>query len=237
MNEAIVPIIGLTLQVGFVAIIFTLPLALLLALLLARTSFWGKNIVQTLIFAPLVLPPVVTGLVLLHLFTPNGVIGAFLARFGVQFAFDWTGAALAAGLIALPLMVRPIRLALELIDEELIESLTLSGMGRFERFWRVLLPLGLPGMMTGAILGFAKALGEFGATITFVANIPGDTQTLSLAIFNAFQSPGQEGLMWQLSLISLVLSLAALLLAEKLNYWLGLRLGLYVSGGQQKATL
>ena len=165
---------------------------------------------------PLVMPPVVTGLILLNLFGPLGVIGQWLAQFGIELGFRWTGAALAAGLVALPLIVRPMRMALEAIDPRLHEALEVSGHNRFKRLLIIDLPLAVPGIVAGLILGFAKAMGEFGATITFVANIPGETQTLSLAVFSALQSPDKEQLVWTLVGVSIAISVFAVVISETL---------------------
>lgn len=216
MMVDIAEIVSLTLRIALVGVGFSAPLAFLLAYLLARGQFRGKSIISALIMLPLVLPPVVTGLILLDLFGPRGPLGQFFAIFGLQFGFKWTGAALAAGLVALPLMVRPMRLALEGIDPHLHEALQVAGHGRWARLVRLDLPLALPGVLAGVILGFAKALGEFGATITFVANIPGETRTLSLAIFSAMQSIDGMGLVYTLSAISIALSIFAVVASELL---------------------
>ncbi len=165
---------------------------------------------------PLVMPPVVTGLILLNLFGPFGPVGQWLAQFGIVLGFRWTGAALAAGLVALPLIVRPMRMALENVDPRLHEALKVAGHNRWQRLLILDLPLAVPGIAAGMVLGFAKAMGEFGATITFVANIPGETQTLSLAIFSALQSPGTEVLVWTMVAISLGISVVAVVVSETL---------------------
>ncbi len=165
---------------------------------------------------PLVMPPVVTGLMLLNIFGPLGVVGQFLAQFGIVLGFRWTGAALAAGLVALPLVVRPMRMALENVDPRLHEALKVAGHNRWQRLVILDLPLAMPGIVAGMVLGFAKAMGEFGATITFVANIPGETQTLSLAVFSALQSPNTEQLVWILVGISIGISIFAVVVSETL---------------------
>lgn len=209
-------IILLTLKVAGVGVLGALPLAFVLALVLARGRFAGRAVLSALIMLPLVLPPVVTGLVLLEMFGPKGPLGQFFAQFGLQFGFRWTGAALAAGLVALPLLVRPIRQAFESIDPKLTEAAAVAGLGPVRRLIRLDLPLIVPGLVAGLVLGFAKALGEFGATITFVASIPGETRTLSLAIFSAMQTVGGEQLVLTLSLVSVVISVAAVVTSEVL---------------------
>jgi len=179
--------VALSLKVALAATLFGLPLALAAALAQARGRFAARVVLDAAVTLPLVLPPVATGYVLLLLFGRRGAIGALLEKVGIVFAFDWTGAALAAGIMAFPLMVRPMRLAIEAIDREVDEVALTLGAGAFTRFFRVTLPLAAPGVAAGAILGFAKALGEFGATITFVAAIPGETLTLPAAIYGATQ--------------------------------------------------
>ncbi|MCF6344567.1 MAG: molybdate ABC transporter permease subunit [Devosiaceae bacterium] len=201
-------IVLLTLKVGFVGVLGALPFALLFGYILARWDFWGKAILSAIIMLPLVMPPVVTGLILLDLFGPNGILGQFFAQFGIIFAFRWTGAALAAGLVALPLMVRPIRQGFEAVDDELYEALSVMGQGRWKIFILLDLPTALPAILAGIILGFAKALGEFGATITFVASIPNETQTLSLAVFSALQQP--DSALKVLILVSLSIALSVI---------------------------
>lgn len=204
----------MSLRVAGVGVLVTLPIAFGLAFILARKRFVGRALLSALIMLPLVMPPVVTGLILLNLFGPNGVAGQWLEQFGIVLGFRWTGAALAAGLVALPLMVRPMRMALENVDPALHEALAVAGNGRWKRFLALDLPLAMPGIIAGLVLGFAKALGEFGATITFVANIPGETQTISLAIFSALQSPGGEQLVIVLSAISISISILAVVGSE-----------------------
>ena len=211
-------IILLSLKVGAASVIFSLPPAFAAALLLARRQFVGKALVDALIHLPLVLPPVVIGYFLLLGFGRNGPLGQFFEQvFGLTFAFRWTGAALAAAIMGFPLMVRAIRLALEAIDPRLESAARTLGAGRTRVLVSITLPLALPGVIMGALLGFARALGEFGATITFVSNIPGETQTLPLAIYNLTQTPGGEAAILKLCAISVALSLAALAFSEWLN--------------------
>lgn len=210
-------IVLLSLKVGGVAMAVTLPIAFTLAWLLARVRFPGRVIVDALIHLPLVVPPVVTGWLLLIAFAPQGVLGAPLqAWFGVSVLFRWTGAAIASGVMALPLMVRAMRLSIEAVDRRLESAARTLGAGPWRVFWTLTLPLSVPGVLAGAVLGFARSIGEFGATITFVANVPGQTQTLPLAIYSALQQPGGDALVWRLSAISVALSLAALIVSELL---------------------
>jgi len=208
----------LSAKVALTAVFFALPVAFGVAWLLARRNFAGKSIVQALVTLPLVLPPVVTGYILLLLFGRNGPIGHFLDHaFGFQFAFRWTGAALAAATMGFPLLVRPIRLSLENVDKGLEEAANTLGASRFLVFSTVTLPLALPGILAGAIMAFAKALGEFGATITFVSNIPYETQTLSLAVYSLLQSPeGDRGALILLS-ASVLLAVGAVICSEWLS--------------------
>ena len=211
-------IVALSLRVGGVAMLATLPIAFALAWLLARVAFPGKVIVDAAIHLPLVVPPVVTGWLLLLAFGPNGPIGAWLQRwFEMTVLFRWTGAAIAAGVMALPLMVRAMRLSIEAVDQRLENAARTLGAGRWRVFWTLTLPLSMPGVMAGAVLGFARSIGEFGATITFVSNVPGETQTLPLAIYSALQQPGAEAMVWRLSCVSVGLSLLALILSEILT--------------------
>jgi len=213
-----ISIILLSLKVAAASVVFSLPLALAAALLLARTQFRGKTLVDALIHLPLVLPPVVIGYFLLLAFGRQGLLGGFFERvFGLVFAFRWTGAALAAGIMGFPLMVRAIRLGLEAIDPRLEAAARTLGAGRWRVLASVTLPLALPGIIMGALLAFARSLGEFGATITFVSNIPGETQTLPLAIYNLTQSPGGDSAILKLCAISVLLSVAALVVSEWLN--------------------
>lgn len=209
-------IILLSLRIAGVGILVVSPVAFGLAFVLARGRFRGKALLSALIMMPLVMPPVVTGLMLLNVFGPFGPVGQFLAQFGVVLGFRWTGAALAAGLVALPLIVRPMRMGLENVDPRLHEALKVAGHNRWQRLLVLDLPLAVPGIVAGMVLGFAKAMGEFGATITFVANIPGETQTLSLAIFSALQSPNTQQLVWVLVGISIGISVFAVVISETL---------------------
>ena len=207
--------IRLSLRVALLATLASLPPGIAAAWLLARTRFWGKAVVDGLIHAPLVLPPVVTGFVLLLLFGRRGPIGSVLeAQFGVVLAFRWTGAALAAAVMGFPLMVRAIRLSIEAVDRRLEQAASTLGANRMWVFATVTLPLALPGIVAGAILAFAKALGEFGATITFVSNIPGETQTIPSAI-NAFtQMPGGDAGALRLTAVSIAIAVLALVASE-----------------------
>ncbi|EMD82095.1 molybdate ABC transporter permease subunit [Pacificimonas flava] len=208
-------IVALSLQVGAVAIAVTLPVAFGLAWLLARPRFPGKVLLDGIVHLPLVLPPVVTGWLLLLLFAPGGPIGRMTqALFGTTVLFRWTGAAIAAGVMALPLMVRALRLSLENVDRRLEQAARTLGASPWRAFVTVTLPLSLPGILAGTVLGFARALGEFGATITFVSNIPGETRTLPLAIYSALQMPNGETAVLRLAAISIALSLGALILSE-----------------------
>lgn len=222
MGDAELSIILLSARVAFAAILCALVPAFAVAWLLARHQFPGKGFVQALVTLPLVLPPVVTGYGLLILFGTQAPLGRlFDSVFGLQFAFRWTGAALAAGVMAFPLLVRPIRLSLEAIDEGYAEAARTLGASRPMVFLTVTLPLALPGVIAGAVLGFAKALGEFGATITFVSNVPGETQTLSLAIYALLQSPSGDAAAMRLIILAIILAFAAIigseLLARKLS--------------------
>jgi molybdate transport system permease protein len=209
--------IALSLKVASWATLGALPVAILAALALARGKFIGKQVFNGLVHLPLILPPVVTGYLLLITFGKRAPVGAFLYdHFGVVLAFRWTGAALAAAIMAFPLMVRAIRLAIEAVDPKLEQAAATLGASRLHVFTTVTLPLILPGILAGAILAFAKALGEFGATITFVSNIPGQTQTLPSAIYALLQVPGGEGSAMKLVGISVVLAMGALLGSEAL---------------------
>ena len=216
----------LSLKVSSVAVLCTLPLAIAVAWLLARRRFWGHGMLSALVHLPLVLPPVVTGYLLLLTFGRNGTVGSFLAEFGIVLAFRWTGAALAAGIMGFPLMVRVIRLSNEAVDPKLEEAAATLGANRWAGFARVTLPLIAPGILAGAVLGFAKAVGEFGATITFVANIPGQTQTLPSAIYAFLQVPGGEGSALRLVVLATVVALGAVLISE----WLARKMAARVAG-------
>ena len=211
-------VVGLSLKVGGVAMLVTLPIAFAIAWVLARVRFPGRVLVDALVHLPLVVPPVVTGWLLLIAFAPNGPIGGWLQDwFGVSVLFRWTGAAIAAGVMALPLMVRAMRLSIEAVDRRLESAARTLGAGPWRVFWTLTLPLSVPGVLAGAVLGFARSIGEFGATITFVSNVPGQTQTLPLAIYSALQQPGAEATVWRLSAISVSLSLVALVASELLT--------------------
>jgi len=208
-------ILGLSLKVGIVAVLLCLPVAFALAWLLARHRFPGRMLLDALVHLPLVLPPVVTGWLLLILLGRNGAVGAALYEwFGITLVFRWTGAAVAAAVMALPLMVRAIRLSIEAVDRRLEGAARSLGAGRWDAFVSVTLPLCRPGVIAALVLGFARSIGEFGATITFASNIPGETQTLPLAIYAALQSPGGDAMVTRLSIISILVSLAALLASE-----------------------
>lgn len=209
--------IRLSLRVAVWATIASLPVGLGVAMVLARHEFWGKSIVNGLVHLPLVLPPVVTGYALLLLFGRQGPLGILLAEyFGIVLAFRWTGAALACAIMGFPLMVRAIRLSIEAVDRRLEDAAGTLGASPLWVFLTITLPLILPGVLAGMILSFAKALGEFGATITFVSNIPGETQTLPSAIYTLTQIPGAEAAALRLSLVAVAISMAALLASEYL---------------------
>ena len=208
-------IVALSLKVGGVAVLACLPVAFGLAYLLARVRFPGRILVDGIVHLPLVVPPVVTGWLLLLAFAPEGPIGAWLEGwFGVSVLFRWTGAAIAAAVMALPLMVRAMRLSIEAVDRRLEQAGRSLGASRARVFATITFPLSLPGVIAGTVLGFARALGEFGATITFVSNVPGETETLPLAIYSALQTPGGEAMVLRLAGISVLLSLAALVGSE-----------------------
>ncbi len=205
----------LSLKVACWSLLVALPLAVALGWVLARREFRGKLLVNAFLILPLVLPPVVTGFVLLLLLGREGWIGGWLhARFGIEIAFRWTGAAVAAGIMAFPLIVRPIRLSFEAVDRRLEQAAATLGAGPWRRFATIGLPLAMPGVLAGACLGFAKALGEFGATVTLVSNIPGETQTLSLAVYSLLQVPGEEGAVLRLTLIAIAVSVLAVVASE-----------------------
>ena len=207
----------LSLRVAAASVVASLPVAFALAWLLARHRFPGKSLVDALVHLPLVLPPVVIGYLLLVLFGRRGPAGAWLEQaFGLVFAFRWTGAALACAIMGLPLMVRAIRQSLESVDRRLESAAATLGAGRLWVLASVTIPLCLPGILTGTLLSFARSLGEFGATITFVSNIPGETQTLPLAIYGATQVPGGDAQALRLCVVSVLLSLAALFASEVL---------------------
>ena len=212
--------VALSLRVAVVSTLVALPFGIAIATLLARKSFWGKSLLDAVVYLPLVLPPVVTGYLLLITFGRQAPVGAFLAdHFGIVFSFRWTGAALACGIMAFPLMVRAIRLSIEAIDRRLEDAAATLGANRGWLFLTVTLPLALPGIIAGMMLAFARALGEFGATITFVSNIPGETQTISAAIYTLTQVPGGDAAALSLVIVAVIISLAALIASE----WLARR--------------
>ena len=215
LTAAELAIVALSLKVALVATLLSLPFALGIAWILARKTFAGKSLLNIFVHLPLVLPPVVTGYALLLLFGRQGPIGALLETlFGVSIAFRWTGAALAAGIMGFPLMVRAIRLGLEAVDQGLEDVGATLGASKWGVFWHVTLPLISPSILAGFVLGFAKAMGEFGATITFVASIPAQTETLPSAIYTLLQVPGGEGAALRLILLSIAISVIALALSE-----------------------
>lgn len=215
----------LSLIVATTAMVASLPLGLVVALLLARGRFWGKSVLDAVVHLPLILPPVVTGYLLLVGFGRRGPIGAFLYDwFGIVLSFRWTGAALACAVMGFPLMVRAIRLSIEAVDRKLEDAAGTLGASPLWVFLVVTLPLCLPGIIAGMILCFAKAMGEFGATITFVSNIPGETQTLPSAIYTFTQVPGGDAGAMRLTLISIVISVAALFLSELMARMVGRRI-------------
>jgi len=217
--------IRLSLRVASWAMVCSLPPAILVALMLARGRFWGKSIVDGIVHLPLVMPPVVTGYILLILFGRRGPLGQLLAdNFGIVLAFRWTGAALASAVMGFPLMVRAIRLSIEAVDRGLEDAAGTLGAAPLFVFLAITLPLMLPGIIAGMILSFARSFGEFGATITFVSNIPGETQTLPSAIYTFTQVPGGDAGAFRLTLIAIAVSMTALLLAELLARRIGRRL-------------
>jgi molybdate transport system permease protein len=219
--------VALSLRVSFWATLVSLPFGVAVAYVLARYEFWGKQALNGLVHLPLILPPVVTGYILLLSFGRKGFVGGLLDQYlGIVLAFRWTGAALAAAVMAFPLMVRAIRLAIEAVDPKLEQAAATLGASRPWVFATVTLPLILPGVIAGAILAFAKAMGEFGATITFVSNIPGQTQTLPSAIYSFLQVPGGDAQAARLVLIAVAIALLALLLSE----WIGRAVARRIAG-------
>lgn len=209
--------IRLSLRIAFWAMLGSLPVGIAIALLLSRGHFWGKALLNVFVHLPLVMPPVVTGYVLLLLFGRRGPIGAFLAEtFGIVFAFRWTGAALACAVMGFPLLVRSIRLSVDAVDRRLEDAAGTLGANALWIFLTITLPLIVPGIVAGMILSFARALGEFGATITFVSNIPGETQTLPTAIYTLIQTPGGDLAALRLTLVSIAISMVALFASEAL---------------------
>jgi molybdate transport system permease protein len=218
--------VALSLKVATVATTVSLPFGIALAWLLARKNFPGKTLVNAVIYLPLVMPPVVTGYLLLIAFGRKGLFGAALADIGIVFSFRWTGAALACGVMAFPLMVGAIRLSIEAVDRKLEDAGATLGANGWWVFLTVTFPLALPGIIAGAVLAFARALGEFGATITFVSNIPGETQTISAAIYTLTQVPGGDAQALKLVVIAVMISLTALVVSE----WFGRRAGARIHG-------
>jgi molybdate transport system permease protein len=217
--------ISLSVKISLVATIVSLPFGILAAYALARWDFFGKHILNGLVHLPLVLPPVVTGYLLLVVFGTRGPVGGVLQDWGLVFAFRWTGAALAAAIMAFPLMVRAIRLSIEAVDPKLEQAASTLGASSIWIFITITLPLTLPGILAGTVLAFAKALGEFGATITFVSSIPGQTQTVPSAIYALLQVPGQENAALRLVFVSVMLAMGALLLSEVLARRVSKRVG------------
>ncbi|BDR16285.1 molybdate ABC transporter permease subunit [Vibrio sp. STUT-A11] len=216
----------LSLKVGAFAVLWLIPLGVLLAWLLSRKTFFGKSVLDSLIHLPLVLPPVVIGYLLLLSLGRQGVIGSWLyEHFGLVFSFNWKGAVVACIVVALPLMVRSVRLSLESVDPKLEHAASTLGASRLKVFMTITLPLTLPGIITGTMLSFARSLGEFGATISFVSNIPGETQTIPLAMYNFIETPGAEMEAARLCIISIALALSTLMASEWLNRKASSRLG------------
>ena len=217
-SDSDLAIVLLSLKVALVGTLVSVPLAIAVAWLLARGRFWGRSLLNAVVHLPLVLPPVVTGYLLLRAFGRRGAIGMFLEEtLGMTLAFRWTGAALAAAVMGFPLMVRAMRLAIEAVDHDLEDAASSLGATPAWTFFSITLPLALPGLLAGMVLAFAKALGEFGATITFVSNIPGETQTLALAIYSFVQTPGGDASAMRLVWLSIALSFTALLASEALS--------------------
>jgi molybdate transport system permease protein len=217
LSDAEIETLLLSLRVAGTATAVALPLGVLVAWVLAKFRFPGRDLISGIVHLPLVLPPVVTGYALLVLFGTKGPIGALLKPFGIVFAFDWTGAALAAGLMGFPLLVRAARLSFEAVDPGLEQAAATLGAPPARRFFRITLPLAAPGVVAGTVLAFAKALGEFGATITFVSNIPGLTRTLPLAIYTLTQTPDGDAAAMRLVIISVAISIGAVLIAERVS--------------------
>ncbi|MBL4693545.1 MAG: molybdate ABC transporter permease subunit [Magnetovibrio sp.] len=207
--------LGLSLKVSLWATAASFPFGVLVAWILARTRFWGHGLLNGVVHLPLVLPPVVVGYALLVVLGRNGLVGGWLyTAFGLSFAFTWKGAAIAAGVMAFPLLVRAMRLSLEAVDQDLEQAAQTLGAAPFRVFLTITLPLMLPGLITGCVLGFARALGEFGATITFVSNIPKETQTLPLALYTFTQTPGGEAGTLRLAVLAVIIALGALMISE-----------------------
>ncbi|MBS9438883.1 molybdate ABC transporter permease subunit [Photorhabdus noenieputensis] len=216
----------LSLQVSGMAVLLSLPFGILMAWILARFQFPGKSLLDSMIHLPLVLPPVVVGYLLLISMGRRGFIGEWLYDwFGISFAFSWRGAALASAIVAFPLMVRAIRLALEGVDRRLEQAARTLGAKPLKVFFTITLPLSLPGVIVGTVLAFARSLGEFGATITFVSNIPGETRTIPLAMYTLIETPGAETAAARLCVIAVILALMSLMVSEWLTRWGRRRLG------------
>ena len=217
--------VTLSLKVSMWATLVSLPFGIFIAYALARWSFPGKQLLNGLVHLPLILPPVVTGYILLLTLGTRGPIGSVLAEWGIVFAFRWTGAAVAAAVMAFPLMVRAIRLSIEAVDPKLEQASATLGASPYWVFLTVTLPMALPGIVAGTILAFAKAMGEFGATITFVSNIPGQTRTIPSAIYAFLQVPGGEGSAMKLVIVSVAVAMGALLLSELIGRRVAARVG------------
>ena len=217
--------VALSLQVSFWATFVSLPLGIFVAYALARWNFRGKQLVNGIVHLPLILPPVVTGYLLLLVLGTRGPVGSILADWGIVFAFRWTGAAVAAAVMAFPLMVRAIRLSIEAVDPKLEQASATLGASPIWVFLTVTLPMALPGIVAGVILAFAKAMGEFGATITFVSNIPGQTRTIPSAIYAFLQVPGGEGSAMKLVIVAIIVAMGALLLSELIGRRVAARVG------------
>lgn len=217
MNPDTFEILSLSIQVAVVCVVVSLPPGILLGWLLARVGFRGKILVDGILHLPLVLPPVVTGYLLLMLFGRRGPLGMMLEQLGIRVAFDWKGAVLASAVVAFPLMLRSIRSAIETVDPRLEGAARTLGAGRVRVFLTVTLRMALPGVLVGGLLSFARSLGEFGATITFVSNIPGETRTLPLGVYTLINQPGGDARALELVVISVLLSLAALAASEVLT--------------------
>ncbi len=212
-----IEVLRLSCKVATACLAFSLIPAIAVAWVLARKEFWGKSLIETLVFLPLVLPPVVPGYLLLQLFGNRGLFGQYLAPLGLEFAFNWKGAVLASAVMGFPLLVQSIRLAIELVDQRLELAAQSLGASRFGAFRQVTLPLASSGILVGSILCFCRSLGEFGATITFVGNIAGDTRTLPLAMYSLMQQPDTDAALWRLVMLSLSVAFFALWFAQWYN--------------------
>ncbi|CAH0529613.1 molybdate ABC transporter permease subunit [Vibrio hippocampi] len=216
----------LSLKVASVSMLWLIPIGVFFAWLLSKKQFVGKSLLDSLIHLPLVLPPVVVGYLLLVTMGRQGILGGWLyATTGLSFSFSWRGAALACIVVSLPLMVRSIRLSMEAVDYRYEQAARTLGAGGWKIFFTITLPLIIPGILSGAMISFARSLGEFGATISFVSNIPGETQTIPLAMYNFLETPGAEAQAMRLCIISILLSLASLYFSERLNHWMTQKLG------------